>query len=204
VVEQWSSANAAIPDGREAELPGSDLESREIAMLTPRLLQSALVLLKARLVDGPAHRARPARPDVAVLVEGRPVEVSGRGNKVDWVEIRPHCSHGQAAIGGHLTVGVGGRTEVFHLAGTNPPCRDLCDCRLAVWSALAGSLVHAYGPEIVIVGGVIVAAGDHLFGPLADYLRGYAWTPWGGVRLRSSEGGADAAVLGHAVIAQGG
>jgi len=72
-----------------------------------------------------------------------------------------------------------------------------------VWSALAVSLVHAYDPEILIVGGGIAAAGDDLFGPLADYLGRYAWTPWGSVRLRPSECGADAAVLGLAAIAQG-
>jgi len=105
-----------------------------------------------------------------------------------------HSSHGQAAIGGHLTVVVGGRpytcgnrgcaeaeastsvlpelarsdlrfstsalssfeaidySKVFLLAGTDPLCRDLRDRALAVWSALAVSLVHAYDPEILIVG----------------------------------------------------
>jgi len=37
--------------GREAELPGSDREAREISMLAPRLLQSALVLVSTRLAD---------------------------------------------------------------------------------------------------------------------------------------------------------
>jgi len=156
-----------------------------------------------------------------------------------------HGSHGQAAIGGHLTVVVGGRpctcgnrgcaeaeastsvlpelarsdlrfstsalssceaidySNVFLLAGTDSLCRDLRDRALAVWSALAVSLVHAYDPEILIVGGGISAAGDDLFGPLADYLRRYAWTPWGSVRLRPSECGEDAAVLGLAAIAPG-
>jgi len=110
--------------------------------------------------------------------------------------MRPHGSHGQAAIGGHLSVVVvGGRAEVFH--------RDLCDRTLALWSALALPVVHAFGPEIVIVGGLIVA-GDYLFGPLAGYLRRYAWRPCGSVPLRCGECGWHAAVLADAVIAQGG
>jgi hypothetical protein len=51
VVKQWNSANVAIHYGREAELPGSDREAQEISVLALHLLQSALVLVNARLVD---------------------------------------------------------------------------------------------------------------------------------------------------------
>jgi len=93
-------------------------------------------------------------------------------------------------------------SHVFQGADTDPLCRDLRDRALQVWSALAVSLVHAYDPEILIVGGGIAAAGDDLFAPLSDYLTRYAWTPWGKVKLRPSECGADAAVLGLAAIAE--
>lgn len=155
-------------------------------------------------------------------------------------------SHGQAAIGGHLTVAIGGRlctcgnrgcaeaeastsvladfarsdlrysdsalsslesigySEVFSLARTDALSRDLRDRALAVWSVLAVSLVHAYDPEVLIIGGGVAAAGDDLFGPLGDYLRRYACTPWGSVSVRQSECGDDAAVLGIAAFAQEG
>ncbi|TFD05433.1 ROK family protein [Cryobacterium sandaracinum] len=93
-------------------------------------------------------------------------------------------------------------SHVFQDAEIDPLCRDLRDRALEVWSALAVSLVHAYDPEILIVGGGIAAAGDALFAPLSDYLTHYAWTPWGKVTLRASECGADAAVLGLAAIAE--
>jgi glucokinase len=153
-------------------------------------------------------------------------------------------SHGQAAIGGHLTVAIGGRlctcgnrgcaeaeastsvlpelaktdlrysesalssaesidySEIFSLARSDPLCRDLRDRALAVWSALAVSLVHAYDPEILIIGGGIAAAGDDLFTPLVEYLQRHAWTPWGSVRVRPGECGEDSAVLGLAAIAR--
>lgn len=93
-------------------------------------------------------------------------------------------------------------SHVFLRADSDPLCRDLRDRALQVWSALAVSLVHAYDPEILIVGGGIAAAGDDLFAPLADYVNRYAWTPWGKVKLRPSECGVDAAVLGLAAIAE--
>jgi len=71
-----------------------------------------------------------------------------------------------------------------------------------VWSALAVSLVHAYDPEILIIGGGIAAAGDDLLTPLVEYLQRHAWTPWGSVRVRPGECGEDSAVLGLAAIAR--
>lgn len=93
-------------------------------------------------------------------------------------------------------------SHIFQGANTDPLCRDLRDRALDVWSALAVSLVHAYDPEVLIVGGGISAAGDDLFAPLSDYLTRYAWTPWGKVKLCPSECGTDAALLGLAVIAE--
>ncbi|MEI8082821.1 MAG: ROK family protein [Actinomycetes bacterium] len=153
-------------------------------------------------------------------------------------------SHGQAAIGGHLSVVVGGRrctcgnlgcaeaeastavlpdlarsdprfadsalarvdaidyAAVFRLASTDPLSHDLRERAVAVWSTLAVSLVHAYDPEVLIVGGGVTAAGDDLFAPLAEYVDRYAWTPWGKVHICPAACGADAAVLGLAAIAQ--
>lgn len=157
-----------------------------------------------------------------------------------------HGSHGQAAIGGHLTVQVGGRlctcgnrgcaeaeasmavlpdlaradprfvgsalgsaetldyASVFRLARSDALSRDLRDRALAVWSALAVSLIHAFDPEILVVGGGITAAGDELFEPMREYVAGYAWTPWGRVVIEPAVCGVDAAILGLAAIAQEG
>ena len=51
MVEQWNSGNVAIHYGRDGELPGTDREHQEISMLALHLLQSALVLVNARLVE---------------------------------------------------------------------------------------------------------------------------------------------------------
>lgn len=154
-------------------------------------------------------------------------------------------THGQAAIGAHFTVVVGGRTcscgsigcaeaeastavlpeiarldprfassmlaraqlvdyqEVFRCAPHDDLSADLRDRALAVWSALVVTLVHAYDPQVVVVGGGVAAAGDALFAPMAEYLSRYAWTPWGQVDLRPGTCGSDAALLGVAAIATG-
>lgn len=90
---------------------------------------------------------------------------------------------------------------VFRLAEQDDLARALRDRALAVWGALAVSLVHAYDPEVLIIGGGIAAAGSALFAPLGDHLRNYAWTPWGSVDLRPARLADDAALLGIAALA---
>lgn len=151
-------------------------------------------------------------------------------------------SHGQAAIGGHITVMTGGRlctcgnrgcaeaeastfvltelarsdprfsssalasaetidyTQVFLHSGTDPLCRDLRDRSLTVWSALAVSLIHAYDPEVLIIGGGVASAGAPLIGPIDEYVQRHAWSPWGSVQVRRGECGSDAALLGICAI----
>jgi glucokinase len=133
--------------------------------------------------------------------------------------------HGQAGcLGGHLTTHVGGRlcpcgnigcaeTEastaalpaftdlrdyaaVFAAAEAGEPAaKGVRDHSLEVWSALSVSLIHAYDPEILVIGGGIAASGETILGPIREYVERHAWTPWGKVRVAASELGDDAALL---------
>jgi glucokinase len=85
---------------------------------------------------------------------------------------------------------------VFRLADAGDPCaRRLRDHSLQVWSALAVSLVHAYDPEMLIVGGGIMASGEVILPFVQDYVHRHARTPWGKVRVAGSQLGDQAALL---------
>jgi glucokinase len=91
---------------------------------------------------------------------------------------------------------------VFDLADRDPLSRDLRDRALRIWSALSVSVIHAYDPEVLVIGGGVAAAEEQLFGPIAEYVAQHAWTPWGSVAIEPSQCGVDAAVLGLAAIAE--
>ncbi|RYG23035.1 ROK family protein [bacterium] len=129
-------------------------------------------------------------------------------------------------LGGHMTAEVGGRLcpcgnvgcwetlastaalrgvgggfndyeAVFAAAErSDPRAVRVRDRSLKVWGALAVSLVHAYDPEVVVIGGGVAAAGEAVVGPIREAVRRYAWTPWGEVRVVRSELGHDAALVG--------
>src|SRR5207249_10526624 len=71
--------------------------------------------------------------------------------------------------------------------------RDRC---LGVWCAAAIALVHAYDPEIIVLGGGVMKSALSIIPILQSHVEKYAWTPWGKVQVRAAELGNNAALLG--------
>lgn len=60
------------------------------------------------------------------------------------------------------------------------------DC-LDVWSANIVSLIHAYDPDIVVLGGGIMNSKDEIIPYLEQKVHQNAWTPWGKVKINASQ-----------------
>lgn len=75
--------------------------------------------------------------------------------------------------------------------------RDQC---LNVWSAAAINLIHAYDPEILIIGGGVMASADYIIPYIQEKTDERAWTPWGKVKICAAENINTAALLGAAYL----
>jgi glucokinase len=71
--------------------------------------------------------------------------------------------------------------------------RDRC---LQVWSVAAVAMVHAYDPEVLVLGGGVLNREKAIIPYVQRYLDDHAWTVWGKVQVRSAELGNNAALLG--------
>jgi glucokinase len=71
--------------------------------------------------------------------------------------------------------------------------RDRC---LEVWAATAVGLVHAYDPEMIVIGGGVMKSADVIIPYIQSYVHKYAWTPWGKVTVRAAELGNNAVLMG--------
>ncbi len=71
-----------------------------------------------------------------------------------------------------------------------------------VWSSCALSLVHAYDPELLVVGGGVMKNSYPLLEAMQEHVDSYAWTPWGKVRLVAATLADDAALFGAAPLFQ--
>ena len=85
---------------------------------------------------------------------------------------------------------------MFRLAASGDGCaRALRDHSLLVWSSLAVSLIHAYDPELVILGGGVMASAEVILPAVRDHVRRHAHSPWGQVRVLASQLGDRAALV---------
>jgi glucokinase len=71
--------------------------------------------------------------------------------------------------------------------------RDRC---LNVWAADAVALVHAYDPEIIVIGGGVMESAEIIIPYIEAHVHKYAWTPWGKVQVRPAELANNAALVG--------
>lgn len=86
--------------------------------------------------------------------------------------------------------------RVFAHAAAGDACAvAVRDHSLLVWGALAVSLIHAYDPEVLILGGGIMASAGQILPAITDHVNRHAHTPWGKVRVVSSALGDQAALV---------
>src|SRR5882672_2370861 len=69
---------------------------------------------------------------------------------------------------------------------------------LNLWSAAAVNLIHAYDPEILIIGGGVMASADYIIPYIQQKVNTHASTPWGKVRIEAAQNINAAALLGVA------
>ena len=67
-----------------------------------------------------------------------------------------------------------------------------------IWSAGIINLIHAYDPEVVVLGGGILNSKEEIIPYIQQRVKQYAWCPWGNVQIKASELMEDAAILGVA------
>jgi glucokinase len=77
--------------------------------------------------------------------------------------------------------------------------RDHC---LKVWAGLAVSLIHAYDPERLVLGGGVMQSAEIILPAIQDYIDRHAWTPWGKVQVLAAALGNDAGMLGVGYLAE--
>ena len=71
--------------------------------------------------------------------------------------------------------------------------RDRC---LRVWAAGAVSMVHAWDPEVLVIGGGVMRNAAAVLPFIEEHVHRHAWTPWGRVEVRAAALGDRAALLG--------
>ncbi|NGM61088.1 ROK family protein [Sphingobacterium sp. SGG-5] len=67
---------------------------------------------------------------------------------------------------------------------------------LDIWSAGIINLIHAYDPEVVVLGGGVLNSSSDIVPYITEKVRQHAWCPWGDVQIRPTQLLSDAGILG--------
>lgn len=78
--------------------------------------------------------------------------------------------------------------------------RDRC---LHVWASGTVGLIHAYGPQRVVIGGGVMRSAEAILPYIQNYVDKYSWTPSGTVEIRAAMLGNDAGLLGAVPLLSG-
>jgi len=87
-------------------------------------------------------------------------------------------------------------SAVFRHASFGDACAcEIRDHSILVWSSLVVSLIHAYDPELVILGGGVMRSVETILPAVKEFVHEHAHSPWGKVRVVASLLGDTAALV---------
>lgn len=90
-----------------------------------------------------------------------------------------------------------GFRELFeHAAAGDATATAVRERCLRVWSANAVSLVHAYDPEIVLLGGGVMRSAEMIVPLVQNYIDQHTWSSWGKAQVKAAALGNEAALFG--------
>jgi len=67
---------------------------------------------------------------------------------------------------------------------------------IQIWSAGIVNLIHAYDPEVIVLGGGVLNSGNEIIPAITQQVHAHAWCPWGKADIRPTTLLSDAGILG--------
>jgi len=180
---------------------GAARDFTEVVMMTLGTGIGGVAMIEGKLLRGKHAQAGCLGGHIPVLFNGRPCNCGAIG-----------CAESEAGGWALPSVvkewpGISGSTlakckdvgfkELFEESARGDAIagaiRDRC---LNIWAVDAVGLVHAYDPEIIVIGGGVMQSAGVIIPYVEGYVQKHAWTPWGKVQVRAAKLGNNAALLG--------
>lgn len=207
---RWSLETFGIPlrmenDARMALLgerhAGSAKDSDDVVMMTLGTGIGSAAMIRGRLLRGVHSQAGCLGGHLPVNFRGRLcscgnigcAEAEAGGWSLPGVA-REWPGFGGSALAGKESLNF---EDLFAQAEKGDPiAAEIRQHCLDVWAANAVALVHAYDPEIVVIGGGVMKSSDTILPAIQRHLNQHAWTAWGKPRVRAAMLGNEAALFG--------
>jgi glucokinase len=173
----------------------------DVVMMTLGTGIGGAAMIEGKLLRGKHSQAGCLGGHIPVLFNGRPCTCGGIGcaeaEASGWSLpgiARDFPGISESSLSSYQHVGF---RQLFEEAQREDKAalaiRERC---LNVWAADAVALVHAYDPEIIVIGGGVMKSANVIIPYVEAHVQKYAWTPWGKVRVRPAELSNNAALVG--------
>ncbi|MGA2811861.1 MAG: ROK family protein [Candidatus Acidiferrum sp.] len=173
----------------------------DVVMMTLGTGIGGAAMIEGKLLRGKHSQAGCLGGHIPVLFNGRPCTCGGIGcaeaEASGWSLpgiARDFPGISESSLSSYQHVGF---RQLFEEAQRGDKAalaiRERC---LNVWAADAVALVHAYDPEIIVIGGGVMKSANVIIPYVEAHVQKYAWTPWGKVRVRPAELSNNAALVG--------
>ena len=207
---KWIHENVGLParienDARMALLgesyAGAARGLTDVVMMTLGTGIGGVAMIEGKLLHGKHAQAGCLGGHIPAVFNGRPcacgavgcAEAEASGWSLPLI-VRDWPGATDSVLSRYSNVGF---KELFEEAASGDKVavaiRDRC---LNVWAATAVGLVHAYDPEMIVIGGGVMKSADVIIPYLESYVHKYAWTPWGKVQVCAAELGNNAVLMG--------
>lgn len=209
-MDAWSRKSLGLPlrienDARMALLgecyAGAARGFTEVVMMTLGTGIGGVAMIEGKLLRGKHAQAGCLGGHLPTLFNGRPCSCGAIGcaesEAGGWAlpgVVKDWPGISGSSLSRHPEVGF---KELFEDATHGDriavTIRDRC---LNIWAVDAVAMVHAYDPEIIVIGGGVMKSADVIVPYIEGYVQKHAWTPWGKVQVHAAALGNNAALLG--------
>ncbi len=205
-----NDANAAIwAEHRTGVAQGAD----NVVMLTIGTGIGGGLIIDGRLFRG-ASGAGAELGHIVVDIDGPPcqancpnrgcIEAIASGTALEAEAVAAAALAPDSGLGLELAAGrpIDGRlvTELAE-AGDRVATEVLATIGRRLGAALTG-LANGFDPDVIVIGGGVIAAGEHLLGPAREVVRARALVPQNRVPVEAAAHGPDAGMIGAALMAR--
>lgn len=178
-----------------------------VVMMTLGTGIGTAAMIRGTLIRGQHGQAGCLGGHFTIVIDGRPCSCGARGcfeaeastfALQDVSKTWPLFEKSVLANGQKLDF-----EKVFRAADSGDTvAAEIRERSVRIWAACALSLVHAYDPELLVIGGGIMKSSYPILGAIQEHVDSYAWTPWGKVAIAPAALGNDAGLLGAVPLLQ--
>lgn len=192
VRERWNVPFFMDNDARMAAVGewkyGAGRDTNDLVVMTIGTGVGSSVILEGRLLRGKHFQAGCLGGHISVQYEGRECTCGNKGCLEAYGSTWSVAGKIEGVIDfeGLFEAAAAGDVQAIKVR------RDYYD----VWAAGIVNLIHAYDPEVVVLGGGVMARADEILPYVTDKVHRHAWCPWGKVAIRATTLHSDAGILG--------